>query len=61
MHTRPDAGIDMELADELAKTFTWVPPLAAKTWTDSEDYLAGPEAITDEELVEAFDSIARGQ
>ena len=61
MHTRPDAGIDTELADELAKTFTWVPPLAAETRTDSEDYLAGPEAITDEELVEAFDSIAREQ
>ena len=59
MHTRPDAGIDTELADKLAKTFTWVPPLAAKTRTDSEDYLAGPKAIT--ELVEAFDSIAREQ
>ncbi|KAF9232293.1 hypothetical protein BU15DRAFT_81381 [Melanogaster broomeanus] len=41
-------------AEELAKTFTWTPPLAAES---DEDYLAGPESITDEELAEAFEQV----
>ena len=45
-------GISTNLAEELATTFTWTPPLAADS---NEDYdLAGPESITEEELVEAF-------
>ncbi|KIO06269.1 hypothetical protein M404DRAFT_138850 [Pisolithus tinctorius Marx 270] len=53
MHTQPTPGIDTELAADLERTFSWVPPLAANTH-DPDDYLAGPESITDEELVEAF-------
>ncbi|KAF9245047.1 hypothetical protein BU15DRAFT_59203 [Melanogaster broomeanus] len=51
-------GIDTELADELAKTFIWVPSLVSGS-DDSEDSLAGPEAVTDEELEEAFDTTDR--
>ncbi|KIJ05662.1 hypothetical protein PAXINDRAFT_164749 [Paxillus involutus ATCC 200175] len=58
MHTRPHLGIDTDLVDELVKTFTWVPPLAAES-DESEESLSGPEAITDEELAEAFDAIDR--
>ncbi|KIK81074.1 hypothetical protein PAXRUDRAFT_15439 [Paxillus rubicundulus Ve08.2h10] len=58
MHTRPNIGIDTDLADELARTFTWVPPLVSKSdESEDSDVLAGPEAITDEELAEAFDVI----
>ncbi|KAF8837240.1 hypothetical protein BDN67DRAFT_1014046 [Paxillus ammoniavirescens] len=56
MHTCPHLGIDTDLVDELVKIFTWVPPLAAES-DESEESLSGPEAITDEELVEAFDAI----
>lgn len=48
----------MELADELAETFTWVPPLIVET--DNEVYLAGPEVIT-HELGKAFDTIVHEQ
>ncbi|KAF9230422.1 hypothetical protein BU15DRAFT_83642 [Melanogaster broomeanus] len=58
MHTQPNIGIDTELADELGKTFTWVPPLVSES-DDTEDCLAGPEAVTDEELAEAFDAVDR--
>ncbi|KAI6002444.1 hypothetical protein F5J12DRAFT_709951, partial [Pisolithus orientalis] len=53
MHTQPTPGINTELAADLKWTFSWVPPLAANAH-DLDDYLAGPESITDEELVEAF-------
>ncbi|KAF8834167.1 hypothetical protein BDN67DRAFT_872713, partial [Paxillus ammoniavirescens] len=56
MHTHPHLGIDTDLVNELVKTFTWVPPLGAES-DESEESLSGPEAITDEELVEAFDAI----
>ncbi|KIK79282.1 hypothetical protein PAXRUDRAFT_16410 [Paxillus rubicundulus Ve08.2h10] len=46
----------MDLVDKLVKTFTWVPPLAAES-DESKESLSGPEAITDEELTEAFDAI----
>ncbi|KIK75079.1 hypothetical protein PAXRUDRAFT_173872, partial [Paxillus rubicundulus Ve08.2h10] len=58
MHTRPNIGIDTDLTDELARTFTWVPPLVSESG-ESEDVLAGPGAITDKELAEAFDVIDR--
>ncbi|KAF9226983.1 hypothetical protein BS17DRAFT_659695, partial [Gyrodon lividus] len=56
MHTHPNLGIDMDLVDELVNTFTWVPPLVAES-DKSEESLSGLEAITDEELAEAFDTI----
>ncbi|KIK94709.1 hypothetical protein PAXRUDRAFT_142293 [Paxillus rubicundulus Ve08.2h10] len=53
MHTHPTLGVDTGLINELVKTFTWVPPLVADS-DESEDNLAGPEAIMDKELEEAF-------
>ena len=58
MHTQPTPGIDTELAADLERTFSWVPPLATDS-RDPDDYLAGPESITDEELVAAFDELER--
>ena len=54
MHTLSHTGIDTNLAKELETTFTWMPPLAVDS---DEDYLAGPESITDEELAEAFERV----
>ncbi|KAN0081258.1 hypothetical protein V8E55_008882 [Tylopilus felleus] len=58
MHTQPQPGIDVELAGDLARNFTWVPPLAADSGGGADE-LAGPEAITDEELVSAFENLDR--
>lgn len=59
MHTQPDKGINSDLAAELARNFTWVPPLAVDAESDESTfgYLSGPESITDEELMEAFDKL----
>ena len=57
MHTQPQLGINLEVAADLTKNFTWVPPLAAQSESDSDDCLAGPEAVTDEELSSAFDAL----
>ncbi|KAG1899501.1 uncharacterized protein F5891DRAFT_981030 [Suillus fuscotomentosus] len=50
-------GLDIALADELQRSFAWIPPLA--TDSDDQDYLAGPESITDEELVDEFERFER--
>ncbi|KAG1813763.1 hypothetical protein EV424DRAFT_1326445 [Suillus variegatus] len=57
MHTHPERGLDVALADELQRSFAWIPPLAADS--DDQDYLAGPESITDEELREEFERFER--
>ena len=56
MHTQPSPGIDTELAADLERTFSWVPPLATDSCSP-DDYLAGPELIMDEELAAAFDEL----
>lgn len=55
MHTRPDHGLDTALADELQRSFAWEPPLAGASRNSDDEFLAGPESITDEELLEEFD------
>lgn len=57
MHTRPENGLNVALADELQKSFAWIPPLAADS--DDHDFLAGPESITDDELREEFERFER--
>ncbi|KAG2035755.1 hypothetical protein BDR03DRAFT_507299 [Suillus americanus] len=57
MHTRPECGLDVALADELQRSFAWILPLAADS--DDQDYLTGPELITDEELREEFERFER--
>ncbi|OAX33714.1 hypothetical protein K503DRAFT_859629, partial [Rhizopogon vinicolor AM-OR11-026] len=53
---QPERGLDTALADQLQRSFAWVPPLTSDSRTDSDDeFLAGPESITDEELLEEFD------
>jgi hypothetical protein len=46
MHTCPEHGLDVALANELQKPFTWIPPLVADS--DGQDYLASPESILNE-------------
>ncbi|KAG2155367.1 uncharacterized protein EDB93DRAFT_1130321 [Suillus bovinus] len=55
MHTRPEHGLDTALADKLQRSFAWVPPLAGASRNSDNEFLAGPESITDEELLEEFD------
>ncbi|OAX36653.1 hypothetical protein K503DRAFT_867423 [Rhizopogon vinicolor AM-OR11-026] len=55
-YTQPEHGLDTALADQLQRSFAWVPPLASNSRTDSDDeFLVGPESITGEELLEEFD------
>ncbi|KAF8122145.1 hypothetical protein EV363DRAFT_1557947 [Boletus edulis] len=56
MHTQPQRGIDTGLVNNLVKTFTWSPPLGVDSDGD-DDLLAGPESITDAELIEAFETV----
>lgn len=39
MHTLSHMSINTDLADKLARTFTWMPPLTVES---DEDYLVGP-------------------
>ncbi|KAG2028866.1 hypothetical protein BDR03DRAFT_976259 [Suillus americanus] len=57
MHTRPECGLDVALADKLQRSFAWILPLAADS--DDQDYLTGPELITNEELREEFERFER--
>ncbi|KAF9237795.1 hypothetical protein BU15DRAFT_88612 [Melanogaster broomeanus] len=50
MHTREEPGINVEVVKDLRDNFTWVPPLSAL----SDDELAGPEAISLDEIEAEF-------
>ncbi|KAG1855718.1 hypothetical protein DFJ58DRAFT_659773 [Suillus subalutaceus] len=54
MHTQPERGLDIALANELQRSFAWVPPLAGDSCNSDDEFLAGPESIKDEELLEEF-------
>ena len=58
MHTRAEKGIHVDLANELEMTFAWVPPLAAHA-EHPDDYLAGPESISVDEIDTAFDELEK--
>ncbi|KAI5990358.1 hypothetical protein EDC04DRAFT_2911953 [Pisolithus marmoratus] len=50
MHARDEPGINMDVASDLEKNFSWVPPLSAH----SDDELAGPESISLDEIDAEF-------
>ncbi|KAG1723908.1 uncharacterized protein EDB91DRAFT_1255459 [Suillus paluster] len=50
MHTCPECGLDVALANKLQKSFAWIPPLVADS--NDDEYFTGSESITDEELME---------
>ncbi|KAF8192079.1 ribonuclease H-like domain-containing protein [Pholiota molesta] len=54
MHTQPEAGVNIELVEELKDGFTWEPPLASHTPADN---LSGPEDITLDDIDKAFDDL----
>ncbi|KAG1801287.1 uncharacterized protein BJ212DRAFT_1487643 [Suillus subaureus] len=54
MHTQPEYGLDIALANELQKSFAWVPPLTGDSHNSDNEFLAGLESITDEELLKEF-------
>ncbi|KAG2126392.1 hypothetical protein BD769DRAFT_1628434 [Suillus cothurnatus] len=55
MHAQPEHGLDTAWADELQRSFAWVPPLAGASRNSDNKFLAGTESITDEELLKEFD------
>ncbi|KAG2364325.1 hypothetical protein BDR07DRAFT_1562960 [Suillus spraguei] len=54
MHTQPEDGLDIALANELQRSFAWVPSLTSDSCSSDNEFLAGPESMTDEELLEEF-------
>ncbi|EJF63824.1 hypothetical protein DICSQDRAFT_145296 [Dichomitus squalens LYAD-421 SS1] len=52
MHTRPESGIDTELAADLDEDFTWVPPLTIAR--EPSEALEGPEDTDLDDLEKAF-------
>lgn len=50
MHTRDQPGINIDVAKDLEERFTWVPPLVVQ----SDEDLAGPEAISLDEIDALF-------
>jgi hypothetical protein len=54
MYTQPERGLDIGLANELQRSFARVPPLTGDSRKSDNEFLAGPESITDEELLEEF-------
>ncbi|KAG1801251.1 uncharacterized protein BJ212DRAFT_1305068 [Suillus subaureus] len=54
MHTQPEYGLDIALANKLQRSFAWVPPLTGDSHNLDNEFLAGPELIMDEELLKEF-------
>ncbi|KAG2358535.1 hypothetical protein BDR07DRAFT_1417421, partial [Suillus spraguei] len=54
MHTQSEDGLDIALANEIQRSFAWVPPLTGDSCSLDNEFLAGPESMTDEELLEEF-------
>ncbi|KAG2365077.1 hypothetical protein BDR07DRAFT_1399748 [Suillus spraguei] len=61
MHTQPEDRLDIALANKLQRSFAWVPPLTSDSCSSDNEFLAGPESITDEELLEEFSRITPWQ
>jgi hypothetical protein len=53
-HTQPEDGLDIALANEIERPFAWVHPLTGDSCSSDNEFLAGPESMTDEELLEEF-------
>ncbi|KAH7920574.1 hypothetical protein BV22DRAFT_1107611 [Leucogyrophana mollusca] len=58
MHTQKGPGINTNLATDLEINFAWVPPLTAEVEA-VDDNLEGPEAISLDEIDEAFAQLER--
>ncbi|KAG2363081.1 hypothetical protein BDR07DRAFT_1405187, partial [Suillus spraguei] len=53
-HTQPEDGLDIASANEIQKSSAWVPPLTGDSCSSDNEFLAGPESMTDEDLLEEF-------
>ncbi|KAG2079303.1 hypothetical protein BDR04DRAFT_1138023 [Suillus decipiens] len=47
-------GLGIALANELQRSFAWVHPFTGDSCSSDDEFLAGPESMTDEELLEEF-------
>ncbi|KAG2366056.1 hypothetical protein BDR07DRAFT_1544220 [Suillus spraguei] len=54
MHTQPEDGLDIASANEIQRSSAWVPPLTGDSCSSDNEFFAGPESMTDEELLEEF-------
>ncbi len=54
MHTRPEPGIDADVARELEENFTWTPPLVARDAEEPVEIIL-PEEISEDELMAEWD------
>lgn len=59
MHTRPEGGLNVELAEDLERDFAWIPPMTVAHGDSETDGVDGPESMTVEELEKAFDEFER--
>ncbi|KAJ8596242.1 hypothetical protein M405DRAFT_805808 [Rhizopogon salebrosus TDB-379] len=53
MHTRKEAGIDVDVARDLEADFAWTHSLSAQP-QGADDLLAGPKTISPDDIAAAF-------
>jgi hypothetical protein len=56
MHTRTKSEINVDLVNDLDKSFTWTPPFSLQSDND-DDLLAGPEGLTLDDIDAAFEEL----
>jgi hypothetical protein len=56
MHTRTESGINVDLVNDLDKSFTWTPPFSLQS-DDDDNLLARPESLTLDDIDDAFDKL----
>jgi hypothetical protein len=59
MHTQNTSGINVGVAEDLARTFAWQPPLSVVNEDSNAGTLDGPESITMEDIDTAFEELDR--
>ena len=57
MHTRTESGINVDLMNNLDKSFTWTPPFSLQSDNDDDDLLANLEDVTLDDIDDAFDKL----
>jgi hypothetical protein len=56
MHTRTKSGINVDLVNDLDKSFTWTLPFSLQS-DDNNNLLAGPKSLTLDDINDAFNKL----
>jgi hypothetical protein len=56
MHIRTESRINVDLVNDLDKSFTWTLPFSLQS-DDDDDLLAGPEGLTLDDIDAAFEEL----